>query len=131
MDGDNEFITGIVPSPSKMEEGQSVEHGAAQEQGQSTSKVQSKRNTLVRPRKKKIRTLQPLMRDVSMQHQPSSSDSEDADGDPNRDTTILCSAHKCEREPNWTTRYTDRNSRPLYLHKSDFFISLKQRRYFY
>ncbi|CAN6236014.1 unnamed protein product [Urochloa humidicola] len=68
-DNDNEFITGIAPFPSELPE-----------QGDSSSqaKAQPKRKRFVRPRKKKVRSLQSLMRDDP---EPSSSESEDGDGD--------------------------------------------------
>ena len=79
-DNDNEFITGIVPLPSEF-----PEHGPQDRasQGESTSQAQAqaKRKRPVRPRKKKIRSLQSLMRDVSVELGPSSSESEDDDGD--------------------------------------------------
>lgn len=71
-DDDNEFITGIVPPSSEIEE-QCAPPA-------SSLGPQAKRK---RPRhpKKKVRSLQSLMRDVAVQPATSSSDSEDEDGD--------------------------------------------------
>jgi hypothetical protein len=77
-DNGNEFITGISSLPSEILE-QVPQDGASHEE--TTSQAAPKRKRPVRPKKKKIRTLQSLMRDVSMQPATSSSDSEDGDGD--------------------------------------------------
>ncbi|ONM34283.1 hAT transposon superfamily protein [Zea mays] len=77
-DDENEFITGIVPLPNDVvepaQDGRSHEEQTSQAQVQ----VQAKRKRSMKPRKK-LRSLQSLMRDVQVQVQQSSSDSEDGD----------------------------------------------------
>ncbi|XP_062224440.1 uncharacterized protein LOC133922955 [Phragmites australis] len=79
-DDENEFITGIVALPNELAE-QSSEDGPSQGESTSQAQVQAKRKRPVHPRKKKqkIRSLQSLLHDNSVQQ--SSSDSEDGDGD--------------------------------------------------
>ena len=84
-DEENEFITGIVPSPDVVdvqEPSQNVVPVQAQD-GAPTSQAKRKRHVPVHPKKKKqkIRSLQSLLRDVAVQQSESSSDSENGDAD--------------------------------------------------
>jgi hypothetical protein len=84
-DGDNEFITGIVPSPS--ETGQqcaqeSQQHTTSQAQAQAPAPAPAKRKRHVRPKKRKVRSLQSLMCNGRVQPEAPSSDSEDSDKSP-------------------------------------------------
>jgi hypothetical protein len=84
-DGDNEFITGIMPSPSEMEQQQ-----CAQESQQHTSQqaqAQAKRKRPVRSKKRKVRSLQSLMRNGPVQPEAPSFDSEDCDDGISMQTT--------------------------------------------
>lgn len=63
-DNGNEFITGIASLPSELPE-QVPQDGVSR--GESTSQAQPKRKRHVHPKKKKIRSLQYFMCDVSLQ----------------------------------------------------------------
>lgn len=76
-DDHNEFITGLVPNPI-IEQVVEAQDGASQGE-EPTPQVQAKRKRPVRPRKKKLRSLQSLLRDKP--RTSSSSESEDGDGD--------------------------------------------------
>jgi len=84
VDGDNEFITGIMPLPSEMEQQcaqESQQH--TPQQAETEAQTQAKRKRPVRPKKRKVRSLQSLMRNGPVQPEASSSDSEDCyDGIP-------------------------------------------------
>ena len=74
-DGDNEFITGIMPLPSEMEQQcaqESQQH--TPQQAEAEAQTQAKRKRSVRPKKRKVRSLQSLMRNGPMQPEASSSD---------------------------------------------------------
>jgi len=78
-DDDNEFITGITPLSSEMEQQQCTQesHKHTPQQAQ----PQAKRKRPVHPKKRKVRSLQSLMRNGPVQPEAPSSDSEDcADG---------------------------------------------------
>ena len=78
-DDDNEFITGITPLPSEMEQQQCTQesHKHTPQQAQ----PQAKRKRPMHPKKRKVRSMQSLMRNGPVQPEAPSSDSEDcADG---------------------------------------------------
>lgn len=83
-DDGNEFITRAVVVPIANDEQQ--EDGASQRE--STSQPQAKRKRPVRHRKKKIKSLQSLMRDALEQPAASTSSSEYEDGDGNGDISM-------------------------------------------
>lgn len=66
-DGDNEFITGVVPSSSEMDQQCAKESAPA------------KRKRPVHAKKRKVRSLQSLMRNAPVHLEAPSSDSEDCD----------------------------------------------------
>ena len=81
-DDDNEFITGAIYAPSELAE-REPQHGAPQGQ-ESISQAQGKRKRPVHRRKKKVRSLESLIHQVSVQSGVPgalSSDSEDGYGD--------------------------------------------------
>jgi len=78
-DDDNEFITGITPLPSEMEQQQCAQE--SQKHTPQQAQPQAKRKRPVHPKKRKVRSLQSLMRNGPVQPEAPSSDSEDcADG---------------------------------------------------
>ena len=75
LDNGNEFITGVVPPDNEDQE--SGDRAAAETQ------PQSKRKRIVQPRKKKIRSIQSLMRNIEQLEASTSSSESEADEDGN------------------------------------------------
>nr|ABA99325.1 hAT family dimerisation domain containing protein [Oryza sativa Japonica Group] len=75
-DGDNEFITGVVPSSSEMDQQCAKE---SQQHTTPQAPAPAKRKRPVHTKKRKVRSLQSLMRNAPVHPEAPSSDSEDCD----------------------------------------------------
>lgn len=85
-DDDNEFITGFESNANQGEDQEPNAQAVAQ--GASTSQAKAKRKRLVRPRKKKLRTLRSLMFDNSVQPAAASGSSSESEENQDANTSM-------------------------------------------